>query len=477
MKRLLSMFLMCVLLISSCSIFSVSALAEIDDTVDYLKIISNEDYDVDFAVELGVINTGIKDEKRVLVYAAKDLAQECPKIKSIENYNFKTYVNSGAELGLFDVSINENKNSVNVQTLESGIENYHYHMNQIIPLIRKAEKNGVKFDFTVEHKDGAVAEECIYAVANAYEIPEWLEVKGKVGKWTLCTAGSYFVTEMAVEIRIGEYTFYSFGQYKPDYLGIFVVNGSKAYTLKDAYDKSEINDDDLDKVIGILGAKSDNWRAVKDNQEETTDARTEALHKLSDKIYEAQNSVPDGSNYTHESRQRVWDAINYANELLNSESATTEEILAQIEVLQQAVDALEAPDINADELWKVIERADYFFEREERYTEISYAEFKDAIMNAKVAYYYGQTQKQVDKAKEKLETALNNLEKIYKGKIGDVNKDDTVNIIDVTIIQKYLAGADSFDKMQKISADYNDDMVVNIRDATKIQIDLAYKKI
>lgn len=209
----------------------------------------------------------------------------------------------------------------------------------------------------------------------------------------------------------------------------------------------------------------------------STDPRIDAGNKLSAKIREAEDAVPDGSNFTNESRQRVWEAINYAYELCNSETATVEELLAQIEVLQQAIDALEVPDINTDELWAVIEKAEYFIEREGRYTEISYLEFQEAGLRARVAYHYGQTQEEVDSAKAGLEAALENLQSKYQILFGDVNLDGEINIRDATMIQKGIAHIIDFDEIQEISADFNDDALVNVRDATAIQralVGLAY---
>lgn len=56
---------------------------------------------------------------------------------------------------------------------------------------------------------------------------------------------------------------------------------------------------------------------------------------------------------------------------------------------------------------------------------------------------------------------------------GDVNKDNKVNIKDVTTIQKFLAKIIDFDDVQKILADYNGDGLLNIKDATTIQKKLA----
>ena len=57
--------------------------------------------------------------------------------------------------------------------------------------------------------------------------------------------------------------------------------------------------------------------------------------------------------------------------------------------------------------------------------------------------------------------------------LGDVNRDDKLNIRDATLIQKYLAKLSDLDDEQIALADYQTDGKVNIKDATKIQKKLA----
>ncbi len=59
--------------------------------------------------------------------------------------------------------------------------------------------------------------------------------------------------------------------------------------------------------------------------------------------------------------------------------------------------------------------------------------------------------------------------------IGDTNRDKTVNITDVTFIQKYLVNLIPFDSEQNSLADYNGDGRVSIKDATAIQYALIGK--
>ncbi|MCH5304236.1 MAG: starch-binding protein [Ruminococcus sp.] len=56
---------------------------------------------------------------------------------------------------------------------------------------------------------------------------------------------------------------------------------------------------------------------------------------------------------------------------------------------------------------------------------------------------------------------------------GDVNRDNSVNISDVTLIQKYLVDLIAFDNEQKALADYDGDGRQSIKDATKIQYAIA----
>ncbi len=57
--------------------------------------------------------------------------------------------------------------------------------------------------------------------------------------------------------------------------------------------------------------------------------------------------------------------------------------------------------------------------------------------------------------------------------IGDVNRDNEININDTTVIMKYLVELESFDDDQKLVADTNGDGVISVTDATQVQKYLA----
>ncbi|MGN0565195.1 MAG: dockerin type I repeat-containing protein [Candidatus Limousia pullorum] len=55
--------------------------------------------------------------------------------------------------------------------------------------------------------------------------------------------------------------------------------------------------------------------------------------------------------------------------------------------------------------------------------------------------------------------------------LGDVNMDEEINVLDVSLIQKFLVNlVSASDKFDKSLADYNQDDKINIIDATYIQI-------
>lgn len=51
---------------------------------------------------------------------------------------------------------------------------------------------------------------------------------------------------------------------------------------------------------------------------------------------------------------------------------------------------------------------------------------------------------------------------------GDVNNDGIINVIDATLIQKYIVGILSYDETKTILADVNNDGVINVKDVTLV---------
>ena len=89
---------------------------------------------------------------------------------------------------------------------------------------------------------------------------------GKVGNYNLYYNVTQYYQFFENIIKIGNYEFYCFAQQSPYGLGLYVVGNSKAYTLKDAYDKLNIN---MDAVYSLINKTNlhYNFTAVKIAQE------------------------------------------------------------------------------------------------------------------------------------------------------------------------------------------------------------------
>lgn len=105
------------------------------------------------------------------------------------------------------------------------------------PLVIKAEAKSVEIDTPKEIDK--LCPNLILSVANL----------GKVGKYDLYYKISDYYNFSNKNIRMGNYMFNCYQQHTPYDLGLYVVGNGKAYTLKDAYDKLNIN---MDAVYSLI---------------------------------------------------------------------------------------------------------------------------------------------------------------------------------------------------------------------------------
>lgn len=105
------------------------------------------------------------------------------------------------------------------------------------PLVIKAEAKSVKIDTPKEIDK--LYPNLVLSVANL----------GKVGKYDLYYKISDYYNFSNKNIRMGNYMFNCYQQHTPYDLGLYVVGNGKAYTLKDAYDKLNIN---MDAVYSLI---------------------------------------------------------------------------------------------------------------------------------------------------------------------------------------------------------------------------------
>ena len=105
------------------------------------------------------------------------------------------------------------------------------------PLVIKAEAKSVEIDTPKEIDK--LYPNLILSVANL----------GKVGKYDLYYKISDYYNFSNKNIRMGNYMFNCYQQHTPYDLGLYVVGNGKAYTLKDAYNKLNIN---MDAVYSLI---------------------------------------------------------------------------------------------------------------------------------------------------------------------------------------------------------------------------------
>lgn len=82
--------------------------------------------------------------------------------------------------------------------------------------------------------------------------------------------------------------------------------------------------------------------------------------------------------------------------------------------------------------------------------------------NVRVYINYGGTIKE-----EEYKNLENNNDKVFM--LGDVNGDGTVNVLDVTLLEKYLSKEVNLSSDQLKSADVNQDEIIDIKDLTSLK--------
>ncbi len=137
-----------------------------------------------------------------------------------------------------------------------------------------------------------------------------------------------------------------------------------------------------------------------------------ALEELSDTILYAQLANPPGSNYAAETVHRLYEEIEKAKALYESDNPTCEEVVAQIEALKAAVDGLEAVNLDTSELIPLMNEAQRLIDAG-GYTDESLDKLIDAVFMGQMACLYGQSQSDITEAIEAIEEAMANLVPLF----------------------------------------------------------------
>lgn len=168
--------------------------------------------------------------------------------------NYRTVITPKTGYVITNISAKIHGKDVGKITKKNGTYEIFVEYLQGGPLVIKAEAKSVKIDTPKEIDK--LCPNWILSVANL----------GKVGKYDLYYKISDYYNFSNKNIRMGNYMFNCYQQHTPYDLGLYVVGNGKAYTLKDAYDKLNINMDTVYSLINKTNLHY-NFTAVKIAQE------------------------------------------------------------------------------------------------------------------------------------------------------------------------------------------------------------------
>lgn len=151
--------------------------------------------------------------------------------------NYRTVITPKTGYVITNISAKIHGKDVGKITKKNGTYEIFVEYLQGGPLVIKAEAKSVKIDTPKEIDK--LCPNWILSVANL----------GKVGKYDLYYKISDYYNFSNKNIRMGNYMFNCYQQHTPYDLGLYVVGNGKAYTLKDAYDKLNIN---MDQVYSLI---------------------------------------------------------------------------------------------------------------------------------------------------------------------------------------------------------------------------------
>ena len=150
--------------------------------------------------------------------------------------NYRTVITPKTGCVITNISATINGKNVGKITKKNGT--YEIFVEYIQgPLLIKADAKSVKIDTPKELEK--LYPNRILSVADL----------GKVGNYNLYYQISDFYQFLNKNIRIGNYMFNCYQQEEPYDLGLYIVGNGKAYTLKDAYYKLNIN---MDAVYSLV---------------------------------------------------------------------------------------------------------------------------------------------------------------------------------------------------------------------------------
>ena len=231
-----------------------------------------------FNVETYDYKSLLKTEKAEYICTISETEEDCfalvyatdfPVLMGLEytdigDYTFVSAISKPDALGLyvvwFSTVLGENL-SVNKtgewkvaykDTLKNAEKENFVNMRKVYHSITKAQEEKGYLGFSVKHKDGELGEKIAAAVEKDFGTSDYQEILGEIGenKYLVYCANKTVATANYEEV-LGLNLFANGNQVHTYPLGLYVIDGDKAYSLKEAYDDEVINGDEFGKIVKL----------------------------------------------------------------------------------------------------------------------------------------------------------------------------------------------------------------------------------
>lgn len=238
------------------------------ETFDYKSLINSmenprlNEVKVEDAKFITVIS---ENEKNIfaLVYATGYPVLTGIEYTEIGDYVFASAISKPDTLGLYVVWFSKYKIGKPtaesegwylsyVDTLKNAGENGAVNMREVYHAITKAQKEKGYLGFTVEHKDGELGEKIAAAVEERFGTSDYQEILGEIGENKYLVYCANRMVQPAEYEEVLGLNLFENNNYVHTYpLGLYVIDGDKAYSLKEAYNDEVINGDELGRIIKL----------------------------------------------------------------------------------------------------------------------------------------------------------------------------------------------------------------------------------
>lgn len=237
------------------------------ETYDYKTLINSmwdEDNQVEDVKFIGLIRDTELD-CIALVHATGYPVTQGIEYTEIDGYLFASAGYNPTKLGLYVVHFTKRPHSMCIPeeepidwyveyqaALEDAARYGTFNMYEVYNTIKKAQEEKGYLGFTVERKDGELGEKIAAAVEAKYETCDFQDIIGEISENKyLVYCANFMVSPAIYEEQFGLWLFTNNNYVHRYPLGLYVIDGDTAYSLKDAYDKEVISGDEFGKVVDL----------------------------------------------------------------------------------------------------------------------------------------------------------------------------------------------------------------------------------